>query len=203
MQASLSLKGKSAPTSTGPSRRSLTDVCSGSAWQFEVCGGQNLDDSKLPRARRFPDQVTFFPTAARDPYGGSQFVKYPPTLPVLSMQQKTAWRFNLKGCAYVCELAKIQTFVPSEPSKDNLIGTAKLIAQEPRWSVSVFHQAWNDALSEHSKLATGARAVWPAELDSFFPRDAFFGSSEPVNDGLDAFLRKLEEVEGLVRGDTV
>ncbi len=116
-----------------------------------------------------------------------------------SLQQKAAWHVAMSR--YTIEIAKIQNFVLTTTAP---LGTyPKLVADEPRWMVSVYDSEWAAVFEQNANLGLGEGTSWKPDMQTFFrgPDDQFSKTRKSV--GFSHFLSALEKVRKLVQGESL
>jgi len=100
---------------------------------------------------------------------------------------------------YTIEIAKVQNFVLTTGA---LLGTyPKLVADEPRWVVSVYDSEWAALFEQNANLGLGEGTSWKPDIQTFFPGadDRLFKTRKSA--GFPHFISGLEKVRKLVQGD--
>lgn len=102
---------------------------------------------------------------------------------------------------YTIEIAKIQNFTPNIST---VPGTyPELVANEPRWMVSVYGTEWAATFEQNANLRTGEGTSWKPDMQKFFPvpDDSFPKTHKSA--GFPHFLDVLEKVRKLVQGESL
>lgn len=179
----------------------LTDLVTGFSWQCVVDAAQAVDKSRLASTlRSFSDSLSIDPRAA---YGQSQnpersFVIFKPQgVQLKSFQQRTSYRYDMSG--YVLELSCFQDRSFPAGTFTSIQASAEPTVHEPRWSLEVFHNDWDQMFTRNERLDVGMSADWEDDVKRWFPEDIGSGSDDP-NLGFQQLMRKLEEIKRLVRG---
>ena len=119
-----------------------------------------------------------------------------PSEGVQHFQQKTAWRYRLKGsCGYVLEIARYDTF-----DLKNKYGSSRPADRKPKtthWGASFWNEIWDEKLSTNASLEIGLKANWDPSLDSFFPKN-YRTQSEAPGAGFDDFLHNVQAVMNIL-----
>lgn len=101
----------------------LLTFSSGLTWHFGVTAKVKVESTTIPeRYLAFADRITLDVPRARQVESSQQYLQFAPTgqlsVPIVSIVQKTAWRFNFIGSEYVCETAKAQKIEILPPTKE-------------------------------------------------------------------------------------
>ena len=152
----------------------VADIQGGLSYHIGIAAANGIDESRLPTHYvDFANNITLNLTLARDfngPLKEHPFFNWPrkadrsPTVPLVAMTQKRAWRFTMAGSDYVAEVAAFQD-VHKKPNGYHPR------AYEMRWGVQLWHQLWDLWLPGNKDLAIGQRASWQAEEWFLFPTD--------------------------------
>lgn len=157
------------------------------AWHFGLHVQTTIDEDGNPDLVNFAKHVKLDPVIRKEALTseGNRRVTFANVsrLEVLSIQQKSTWRFLLGQSDYVCEVSKIQNFIPI---------TTSLEEGGPKWFVEVFSDSWDNAFAPNARLDVG-NDVEVMEMSDFFPRE----NAEP---GFHAFLGLLGDVAKACRG---
>ncbi|KAF2094815.1 hypothetical protein NA57DRAFT_79985 [Rhizodiscina lignyota] len=204
------------------------------SFNLSIAAANAVVESRLPaHYEKFASDVQVNLEKARDfqsPTAEECFFNYPlkkedknPTVPIVRMTQKRAWRFVLSGTDYVTEVATVQNvkFNPDHASIKIVSGNItkppapRVQPYEMRWSLQMWHQVWDMWLPGNKELELGEGAMWRAEESFLFPpdrnmlrslanlsvddevRDMFFSAGE----GFQALVEKLECLERIACGE--
>lgn len=124
----------------------------------------------------------------------------PSTVPIQSVEQKSAWRFCLRGSAYICEVARISTVIlnPCQNGVKTQLSQPEAQICEPRWSVCVWHSDWDVELQAHSKLKIGQEVAWAKAMPKFFPSNGYGEGDSEDGTGFQKLMEKLKKLEELM-----
>lgn len=146
-------------------------MSSGLSYRLGITAANAIDDVRLPQHyHEFVNDITLLIDIAADARDTRLFFRWPTrsngtsTLPIVSLQQKRAWRFNFPNTEYVVQLATIQDAIWSKQ-------TGRSTTYEMRWGVSMWHARWDMWLSENANLRVGEKASWRPEEGFLFPVD--------------------------------
>jgi len=189
----------------------LTNLATGSAWQFDIQAVQKVDKARLsPQLARFAESLRFDAEAARRQSADRPFVKFNPSTNLKSLQQRISYHYRiaLGNSDYTLELSRFQDRVyPSRAAPaDPAISSTETTVCEPRWSISVFRTDWDTWFGLNESLGIGAQADWSDDMSAWFPEDLLgsptSGSApeKPEEDsGWVQLMEKLTHIEELVR----
>lgn len=168
---------------------SLTDLHTGSAWQFELTRGDSLDPKHLSRTlTAFANGVRIDASAALARNHQKPLVKFNPFVQLKSFRQSMVYQYAINESDYTLELAHFQDREYTQAER----GLPRVY--EPRWSVNVLRVEWDTMFAKNERLAIGASADWDDDIDNWFPKA--WGSDEG---GFALLMRKLGLIEKLVR----
>ncbi|KXT01537.1 hypothetical protein AC578_4548 [Pseudocercospora eumusae] len=177
---------------------SLTDLHTGSAWQFEIAASRSVEEYKVPQnLRDFASRVTIDPIQAVKQSADKSFVRYNPFIRVRSFRQEISFRYNILNSDYTLELKRFQDRIFSTPQ--TLVEKQKVTVYEARWGVNVFRTDWDTAFSKNESLPIGEAADWDDTFEVVFPSD-IGPDVEDDGDGFEQLLGKLDRIAALVRG---
>ncbi|KAH7028343.1 hypothetical protein B0J12DRAFT_789872 [Macrophomina phaseolina] len=150
---------------------SILNLENGLAWQIRLDQYVPVDELNLSRDYYiFPDTLTLDINAAED-LENHNFVVYRSRhdrvlqVPIQSVRQKRLWRFNTKAGEWVVEVGKVDktVFIHGQPQ----------CVFEPRWTLNLSHNKWDELLALNKRIEVGQSAAWgrgnPANL--LFPRN--------------------------------
>ncbi|KAJ9668629.1 hypothetical protein H2201_001271 [Coniosporium apollinis] len=185
---------------------STVDLERGTAWHFGLTTTQGVEKTQLPKHYAdfaFADWSVKLDAELAQKFGENhQYITFgrkgvPSTVPIQTVEQKTAWRFCIKGSAYICEVAKVSTVILGVRTQLNPPETQIC---EPRWSVSVWHSDWDVELQAHSKLKIGEEVPWTDAMPKFFPSNGYGEGDSEDGTGFQKLMGKLKRLEELVVG---
>ncbi|KAF7191296.1 hypothetical protein HII31_07319 [Pseudocercospora fuligena] len=177
---------------------SLTDLHTGSAWQFEIAASRSVEEYKVPQnLRDFAARVTIDPIQAVKQSADKSFVRYNPFMRLRSFRQEVSFRYNILNSDYTLELKRFQDRIFS--TQQTLVEKPKVTVYEPRWGVNVFRTDWDTAFSKNERLPIGEVADWDDTFEVVFPSD-IGPDVEDDGDGFEQLLGKLDGIAALVRG---
>ena len=185
----------------------LVDLQKGSAWALEATVTEAIpDESRLPAALlNFARRIEIDGTLARNHGEPNRFIKFVPTVPLVCYDQKVAWTFNCIGSMYQVEIARTQhTDMTKLKMPPWPLAAPQGHMHEPRWSVSVRHDAWSGVLGSHANLKMGQGTSYPINMLKWFPKDHDLGgggSALEDQDGFTSLMNKLGKIERAVRGE--
>ncbi|KXT13608.1 hypothetical protein AC579_9771 [Pseudocercospora musae] len=176
---------------------SLTDLHTGSAWQFEIAASRSVEEYKVPQnLRDFAARVTIDPVQAAKQSAEKSFVRYNPFMRLRSFRQEVCFRYNILNSDYTLELKRFQDRIFS--TQQTLVEKPKVTVYEARWGINVFRTDWDTAFSKNERLPIGEVADWDDDFDVVFPSD-IGPDVEDDGDGFEQLLGKLDRIAALVR----
>ncbi|EME89218.1 uncharacterized protein MYCFIDRAFT_193188 [Pseudocercospora fijiensis CIRAD86] len=176
---------------------SLTDLHTGSAWQFEIAASRSVEEYKVPQnLRDFAKRVTIDPVQAVKQMADKSFIRYNPFMRLYSFRQEVIFRYNILNSDYTLELKRFQDRIFS--TQQMLIEKPKVTVYEPRWGLNVFRTDWDTAFSKNERLPIGEVADWDDTFEVVFPSD-IGPDVEDNGDGFEQLLGKLDKIAALVR----
>ncbi|KAK4547294.1 hypothetical protein LTR36_000949 [Oleoguttula mirabilis] len=182
---------------------SLTDLRSGSAWQYDIHASQAVDESRLPRQLvDFANNLRFDPAAAKKESRDALFVRLNPHATLRSFQQRVSYRYTIANSDFKLELSRFQDRV--YPARTASIASGGLpTLYEPRWSLSVYRTEWDTMFSQNERLSIGDQTTWQDDVATWFPYDVGPGISNSADAdegrGWDQLIEKLQKIETLVQ----
>jgi len=193
---------------------SLTDLNTGSAWQFDIVAAQSIEESRLPQQLvRFAEKLAIDTNAARKRSADRLFVVHTPHANLKSLQQRISYHYRIAigNSDYTLELSQFQDRVYAArqaPAPSFINSAAGLTIYEPRWSLNVFRADWDTNFAQNERLEIGAMVVWSDDVESWFPQDLNANGSTSTNDdekpdaevGWKQLMEKLVRIEALVQG---
>ncbi|KAK5120969.1 hypothetical protein LTR85_005753 [Meristemomyces frigidus] len=182
---------------------SLTDLTTGSAWQFDVLATQAVDESRLPQQLvDFAHNLQFDPAVAKKQSTDRLFVRVSPHATLRSVQQRISYRYTITNSDFKLELSRFQDrMYTGRVSSVTSTGLPKV--HEPRWSLSVYRTEWDTMFSQNERLPVGEQTTWQDDVATWFPYDVGPGSSILANGddgaGWGQLMEKLVRIEALVQ----
>lgn len=141
----------------------------GLSYHLGITAAHAIDDARIPQHwHDFVDEISLITHDDTNPDPSNIFVRLPrdangaATIPLLSCEQKRAWRFSSLSTDYIVELASVQDVNLGE-------GKENAIASEARWGVSMWHPRWDLYLPKNARLGLGERAPWKPQEWFLFP----------------------------------
>lgn len=143
----------------------------GLAWHIGLEQYIEVDEKNLSQEYYiFPDTLTLDIHAAED-YDCHNFVIYRSRndrilqLPIKSVRQRRLWRFNAIAGEWVVEVGKVDKTVFAQGQPQVLF--------EPRWTLNVYHNKWDELLAFSKHIEVGQAADWGRAnaADLLFPQN--------------------------------
>ena len=163
---------------------SLTDLHTGTAWQFDLTAELSAVPSKLlEKYSQFAASVS--PEISLK--GADEFsVKYNSAgVALKTLRYEVRYRFNIKGTDYNLDLVRFQ---------DRTFSKGQMAVFEPAWKLNVFRPEWAENLSRNKDLAVGTSANWSHNIDEWFPGDS-------GEDGFALLVSKLTAIEKVLEDE--
>ncbi|KAF2206703.1 hypothetical protein CERZMDRAFT_89097 [Cercospora zeae-maydis SCOH1-5] len=163
----------------------LTDVNTGTAWQFDLTAKRSVDPSKLPnKYTHFAASITS-DAATEEP--DQIFARRKSML--TKIRQEVRYRYNLSHSDYTLDLARFQDYTFSANAKE-------MDAAEPAWALRISRPEWAENLSRNKDLAVGTSADWSDNID-----DAWFPADFDGQDGFAQLVDKLAAIEKVLQAE--
>ncbi|KAM3419291.1 hypothetical protein BST61_g5228 [Cercospora zeina] len=164
----------------------LTDVNTGTAWQFDLTAKRSLNPSKLPNEySQFAASIT--PDAATEK-PDEIYIRRKSML--AKLRQEVRYRYNLSHTDYMLDLARFQDYTFSgHPKKVDAVG-------EAAWALRVSRPEWAENLSRNKDLPVGTSADWSDNID-----DAWFPADFDGQDGFVQLVDKLVAIEKVLQAE--
>lgn len=176
---------------------SLCNLENSTAWQFNLATTQAIDLARLPQnLRSIAKSIRIDPAAMRKQRTSQPWVTWHSLAPIKSLQQRVSHRYGLGTSDYTVELTRFQDRAfTAEPNRAFSVAT-----YEPRWSLEVYHNAWDTMFTTNERVAVGEQAEWNDTAASWFPEDEFEVSGGPNNEGkgFKQLLARLGELKSIV-----
>jgi hypothetical protein len=131
-----------------------------------------------------------------------------PGLSVVSVVQKTKWRYWMGSTNYIFEVTRYENLPAGQVSAlypDAVPVSYKGLNMpfDTRWGTSIWHETWDEKLSQQAVAAIGCRGNWKPEIEEFFPFSNAGGihnrSGGWGEDGFLEFLGRIKEAIDIVR----
>lgn len=178
---------------------SLLNLKNSSAWHFELSASHAVENNRLaPEYHNTANSIRADIQIARQQRTDKPFVRWNPYAPVKMLQQRTSYLFALKNSNYTLELTRFQDRVYTK--RTHSLGQPDCQVYEPRWSVEIYHSAWDPLLAMNEHLAVGAKVDWDDGVKTWFPEDDDPNDLRQVKGerGFEQLVAKLGSVEKLV-----
>ena len=179
---------------------SLTDLNSGTAWQFDILASQAADEAKLPQQLiTFARNLRIDPALAKKQSADRIFVRYNPFATLRSIQQRISYRYTIANSDFKLELSRLQD--RNYPSRSTSSPSGMPTVYEPRWSLSVYRTEWDTMFTQNERLPIGESTTWKDDVVTWFPYDVGPGASsvgEDEGQGWEQMVDKLGRIEALV-----
>lgn len=177
---------------------SLCNLQNGSAWQFDLVATQTVDVGRLPpNLVRLAETISIDATVMRRQRSDISWVKYVPYAPVKLLQQRASYRYELGRTDYTVELTHFQDRVFTAGMQ--ISHAPNVATYESRWSLEVYHNAWDTMLTANERVAVGERADWDDDVATWFPSNyTQDDGSEGGEDGFEQLLTHLRGLEAVV-----
>ncbi|PPJ59638.1 hypothetical protein CBER1_01164 [Cercospora berteroae] len=161
---------------------SLTDLHTGTAWQFDLTAELSVVPSKL--LEKYSHFAASISLEAPLNKSNEFVVKYNSAgVTMKSLRYEVRYRFNIKGTDYNLDLVRF---------RDRTFSKGEMIVFEPAWKLNVFRPEWAENLSRNKDLAVGTSANWSHNIDEWFPGDG-------GEDGVALLVSKLTAIEEVLQ----
>ncbi|KAI7659097.1 hypothetical protein KC319_g9058 [Hortaea werneckii] len=185
----------------------LTDLNSGRAWQFDILASQPVDERKVPNTlQNFAKSVRVDAVPAarlktKDPF----VLRYNALSNLISVQERTCYSYVIANSEFNLEISRFQNRTyharPSMAAPKNAAPTSSRAApdtSEPRWSLSVYCEAWGKLFNENERLPVGQGVEWKGEMAKWFPADIGSEASEKEDKGWSQLMDNLGQIEAMI-----
>ncbi|KAI7615962.1 hypothetical protein KC343_g9922 [Hortaea werneckii] len=185
----------------------LTDLNSGWAWQFDILASQPVDVRKVPNTlQNFANSVRVDAVPAaklktKDPF----VLRYNALSNLISVQERTCYSYVIANSEFNLEISRFQNRTyharPSMAAPKNAAPTSSRAApdtSEPRWSLSVYCEAWGKLFNENERLPVGQGVEWKGEMAKWFPADIGSEASEKEDKGWSQLMDNLGQIEAMI-----
>ncbi|KAI7155033.1 hypothetical protein KC349_g7263 [Hortaea werneckii] len=185
----------------------LTDLKSGWAWQFDILASQPIDERKVPDAlQKFANSIRIHALSAAKHKGKDPFVhRYTVLSNLISVQERTCYSYVIANSEFNLEISRFQNRIyhprPSMAAPEEAAhppSRAKPDTYEPRWSLSVYRQAWDTLFNENERLPVGQGVEWKSDMATWFPADIGSEASEKEDVGWSQLMDNLGQIEAMV-----
>ncbi|KAI7531054.1 hypothetical protein KC331_g14335 [Hortaea werneckii] len=185
----------------------LTDLNSGRAWQFDILASQPVDERKVPDAlQKFANSIRIHALSAAKLKGKDPFVlRYTVLSNLISVQERTCYNYVIANSEFNLEISRFQNRIyhprPSMAAPEEAAhppSRAKPDTYEPRWSLSVYRQAWDTLFNENERLPVGQGVEWKSDMATWFPADIGSEASEKEDVGWSQLMDNLGQIEAMV-----
>ncbi|RMZ07557.1 hypothetical protein D0860_05057 [Hortaea werneckii] len=185
----------------------LTDLNTGWAWQFDILASQPVDERKVPNMlQNFAKSVRVDAVPAAKLKTKYPFVlRYNAPSNLISVQERTCYSYVIANSEFNLEISRFQNrtyharFSTAAPK--NAAPTSSRAApdtSEPRWSLSVYCEAWGKLFNENERLPIGQGVEWKGEMATWFPADIGSEASEKEGVGWSQLMDNLGQIEAMI-----
>ncbi|KAI7277584.1 hypothetical protein KC345_g6537 [Hortaea werneckii] len=185
----------------------LTDLNSGWAWQFDILASQPVDEKKVPdMLQKFANSIRIDAVPAaklktKDPF----VLRYNALSNLVHVQERTCYRYVIANSEFNLEISRFQNRIyhprPSVAAPEGVPRTSSRAAPdtyEPRWSLSVYSQAWDTFFNQNERLPVGQGVEWRNDMASWFPADIGSEASEQEDVGWSQLMDNLGQIEAMI-----
>ncbi|KAI6863955.1 hypothetical protein KC338_g5692 [Hortaea werneckii] len=185
----------------------LTDLNSGWAWQFDILASQPVDERKVHKTlQNFANSVRVDAVPAaklktKDPF----VLRYNALSNLIHVQERTCYSYVIANSEFNLEISRFQNRTyharPSMAAPKNAAPTSSRAApdtSEPRWSLSVYCEAWAKLFNENERLPVGQGVEWKGEMAKWFPGDIGSEASEKEDKGWSQLMDNLGQIEAMI-----
>ncbi|KAI7229986.1 hypothetical protein KC330_g7175 [Hortaea werneckii] len=185
----------------------LTDLNSGWAWQFDILASQPVDERKVPDTlQNFANSIRIHALSAAKLKGKDPFVlRYTVLSNLISVQERTCYSYVIANSEFNLEISRFQTRIyrphPSMAAPENgprASSRTRSNTYEPRWSLSVYRQAWDTLFNENERLPVGQGVEWKSDMATWFPADIGSEMSEKEDVGWSQLMDNLGQIEAMI-----
>jgi hypothetical protein len=131
-----------------------------------------------------------------------------PGISVAGVVQKTKWRYWMARTKYIFEVTRYENLPVNQVSA--LYPKAVPVSYkgldtpfDTRWGASIWHEYWDEKLSQQAVAEIGCRGSWNPEIEEFFPASYTDGihnrSGGWGEDGFLEFLGRIKEGMDIIR----
>lgn len=148
-----------------------------SDWQLEIKALEFYDKSTIDAAlKSFSHSIGFRKEAAAGGISATprRKVKFPESVPVSRVVEKTALRFKIKGTEYTLEIARYDEYsrMGLQVSQGRVVQTINpntmLEVPITTWGASIYDLSWDNLLGQQANMGVGHAASWNPNLNTFF-----------------------------------
>ncbi|KAL2006154.1 hypothetical protein VTN00DRAFT_9808 [Thermoascus crustaceus] len=148
-----------------------------SDWQLEIKALEFYDKSTIDGAlKSFSHSIGFRKEAAVGGISATprRKVKFPESVPVSRVVEKTALRFKIKGTEYTLEIARYDEYsrMGIQVSQGCVVQTINPNAMPEvpitTWGASIYDLSWDNLLGQQANMGVGHAASWNPNLNTFF-----------------------------------
>lgn len=185
----------------------LTDLNSGRAWQFDILASQPVDERKVPDTlQKFANSIRIHALSAGKLKTKDAFVLHYNALSnLINVQERTCYSYVIANSEFNLEISRFQNRIchprSSPAAPENAAHTSSRAAHEtyePRWSLSVYRQAWDTLFNENERLPVGQGVGWRNDMATWFPPDIGSEASEKEDVGWSQLMDNLGQIEAMV-----
>ncbi|CZT17108.1 uncharacterized protein RCC_02940 [Ramularia collo-cygni] len=172
----------------------MTDLHTGSAWDFEIKTSHDVPPDRVPpELRKFAKGVKITVPPADD----LPCIELTHSIGPIYMRRSAVYLYNIKSTDYTVELLHFQVKERALSDPSNSDSTFKL--RQPRWSLSVYRTDWDNQFAQNERLKVSDKATWNDDFEVWFPQEASFDQAGSEA-GFNQLLQRLGEVEKVVKG---
>ncbi|KAI7002560.1 hypothetical protein KC355_g9735 [Hortaea werneckii] len=185
----------------------LTDLKSGWAWQFDILASQPVDERKVPDTlQKFANCIRIHALSAAKHKGKDPFVlRYTVLSNLINVQERTCYSYVIANSEFNLEISRFQNRIyhpcPSMAAPEDGPRTSSRAGPdtyEPRWSLSVYRQAWDTLFNENERLPVGQGVEWKSDMATWFPADIGSEMSEKEDVGWSQLMDNLGHIEAMI-----
>ncbi|KAI7496103.1 hypothetical protein KC367_g6903 [Hortaea werneckii] len=185
----------------------LTDLNSGWAWQFDILASQPVDERKVPHTlQNFANGIRIdAPSAAKLKAKAPIVLRYNALSNLIRVQERMCYGYVIANSEFNLEISRFQNRLYHPRSSTSTPGDAARSSSragpdvyEPRWSLSVYRQAWDTFFNENERLPVGQGVKWNCDINIWFPADIGSEASEMEDVGWSQLMDNLGQIEALI-----